>query len=29
MRLKAFMKEVGGVNACADLYTRYFGRGGR
>jgi hypothetical protein len=28
-RLKTFMKEVGGVNACADLYTRYFGRGGR
>ena len=25
-RLKAFMKEVGGINACADLYARYFGR---
>ena len=28
-RLKTFMKEAGGVNACADLYARYFGRGGR
>ena len=28
-RLKKFMKEAGGVNACADLYARYFGRGGR
>jgi hypothetical protein len=27
MRLKAFMKKAGGVNACADLYARYFGRG--
>jgi hypothetical protein len=23
----AFIKEAGGVNACADLYARYFGRG--
>jgi hypothetical protein len=29
MRLKAFMKKAGGVNACADLYARYFGRGTR
>jgi hypothetical protein len=28
-RLKAFMKEAGGVNACADNYARYFGRRGR
>jgi hypothetical protein len=28
-RVTAFMKEVGGVNACADLYARYFGRGTR
>jgi hypothetical protein len=28
-RLKGFMKEAGGVNACADLYTRYFGRRAR
>jgi hypothetical protein len=28
-RLKTFMKEAGGVNACADLYARYFGRSGR
>jgi hypothetical protein len=28
-RLKTFMKQVGGVNACADLYARYLGRGGR
>ena len=27
MRLKTFMKEAGGVNACAELYARYFGRG--
>jgi hypothetical protein len=27
--LKAFMKEVGGVNACAHLYARYLGRRGR
>jgi hypothetical protein len=27
VRLRTFMKEAGGVNACADLYTRYFGRG--
>jgi hypothetical protein len=24
-RLKIFMKEVGGVNACADLYAKHFG----
>ena len=28
-RLKMFMKEAGGVNACANLYARYFGRGTR
>jgi hypothetical protein len=28
-RLKTFMKEAGGVNACADQYARYFGRRGR
>jgi hypothetical protein len=28
-RLKAFMKEAGGVNACANLYARYFGRARR
>ena len=28
-RLKAFMKGAGGVNACADRYAKYFGRGGR
>jgi hypothetical protein len=27
MRVETFMKRVGGVNACADLYGRYFGRG--
>jgi hypothetical protein len=27
--LKTFMKEPGGVNACADLYARYFGRARR
>jgi hypothetical protein len=27
--LKTFMKEAGGVNACADLYARYFGRRAR
>ena len=27
--LKTFMKEAGGVNACAKGYTRYFGRGCR
>lgn len=27
--LKAFMKAMGGVNACADRYTRYIGRGRR
>jgi hypothetical protein len=26
-RLKTFMKEAGGVNACASLYARYFGLG--
>jgi hypothetical protein len=26
-RLRTFMKQAGGVNACADLYARYFGRG--
>ena len=25
MRVEAFMKSVGGINACADLYARYFG----
>ena len=25
-RVKAFMKEVGGVNACADRYAKYLGR---
>jgi hypothetical protein len=28
-RLKAFMKEAGGVNACANLYARYFARARR
>ena len=28
-RLKKFMKEAGGVNACADQYAMCFGRGGR
>jgi hypothetical protein len=28
-RLKAFMTEAGGVNACAARYAKYFGRGGR
>ena len=27
--LKTFMKQVGGVNACADKYARYFGRRAR
>jgi len=27
--LKTFMKKAGGVNACAALYARYFGRGQR
>ncbi len=27
--LKAFMKEAGGVNACANRYARYYGRGSR
>jgi hypothetical protein len=26
-RLKTFMKEMTGVNGCADRFTRYFGRG--
>jgi hypothetical protein len=26
-QLRTFMKRPGGVNACADLYARYFGRG--
>jgi hypothetical protein len=26
IRLKAFMKQAGGVNECADLYARHFGR---
>jgi hypothetical protein len=25
-KLKTFMKKMGGINACADRYTRYFGR---
>jgi hypothetical protein len=29
IRLKKFMKEAGGVNACADQYARVFGRGRR
>ena len=28
-QLKAFMKEAGGVNPCADRYARYYGRSGR
>jgi hypothetical protein len=28
-RLKTFMKEVGGVNACAHLYAKCCGRGAR
>jgi hypothetical protein len=28
-QLKAFMKEVGGVNACADGYSRHLGKGAR
>jgi hypothetical protein len=28
-KLKAFMKELGGVNACAERYAGYFGRGSR
>jgi hypothetical protein len=27
--VKTFMKNRGGVNACADLYAKRFGRGGR
>jgi hypothetical protein len=27
--LKTFMKNRGGINACAELYSKYFGRGGR
>jgi hypothetical protein len=26
-RLRTFMKEAGGVNACANLYAKHFGRG--
>jgi hypothetical protein len=26
MPVKTFIKELGGVNACADLYARYFWR---
>jgi hypothetical protein len=29
MRVETFMKKVGGINACADLYARYFGRRSR
>ena len=29
MRLKTLMKEAGGINACANLYARFFGRGSR
>jgi hypothetical protein len=29
MRLKTFMTEAGGVNACANLYAKHFGRGRR
>jgi hypothetical protein len=29
MRLKTFMKEAGGINACATRYAKYFGRGRR
>jgi hypothetical protein len=29
MRLKTFMKEAGGVNTCANLYAKHFGRGRR
>jgi hypothetical protein len=29
MPLKTFMKEAGGVNACADKYATYFGRRAR
>ncbi len=28
-QLKAFMKEAGGVNACAARFARYYGRGSR
>lgn len=28
-KVKAVMKEAGGVNACADRYARYYGRGNR
>jgi hypothetical protein len=27
--LKTFMKEAGGINACAARFARYYGRGGR
>jgi hypothetical protein len=29
MQMKAFMKELGGINACADRYAKYIGRGRR
>jgi hypothetical protein len=29
MPLKTFMKEAGGVNACADGYSRHLGKGAR
>ena len=29
MALKKFMKKAGGVNTCASLYARCYGRGGR
>jgi hypothetical protein len=29
MRLKTFMKEAGGVNACATLYAKQLGRNNR
>jgi hypothetical protein len=28
-RVKAFMKETGGVNACADRYAKNAGRGAK
>ena len=29
MRLRTFMKKMGGVNSCADRWAQCFGRGGR
>jgi hypothetical protein len=29
MQLRVFMKKAGGVNACADRYTKYLGRSAR